>query len=58
MERETFCFLGGVKFFCRGFGGFGLLITVKKPYLGEPLSIFFSEKGNNPANDSLIKFQK
>ena len=34
-------------------GGAGLLIKVKKPYLGEPLSIFFLEKGADPANDSL-----
>ena len=25
----------------------------KKPFLGEPLTIFFLEKGTDPANDSL-----
>ena len=40
--KRDFLFFRGSKFFCRGVRGFGLLITVKKPYLGEPLSIFFS----------------
>ena len=26
---------------------------MKKPSIGEPLSFFFSEKGTDPANDSL-----
>ena len=34
-------------------GRAGLLIKVKKPYIGGPLSIFFLEKGADPANDSL-----
>ena len=42
--RGVFFFLGG---------GAGLLIKVKKSYIGGPLSIFFLEKGADPANDSL-----
>ena len=52
MERGGL-FLGGEYFLLFFGGGAGLLIKVKKPYLGEPLSIFFLEKGADPANDSL-----
>ena len=49
------CKIGGgveIGVFCPFFlGGGGLKISLKKPSLGEPLSIFFSWKRADPATD-------
>ena len=52
VARKVFFWGGAIVDFFLG-GGAGHLIKVKKPYIGGPLSIFFLEKGADPANDSL-----
>ena len=55
-RQQLICLLigEGQQLICLFMGGLaGPLIKLKKPYLGEPLSIFFREKGADPATDSL-----